>query len=294
MSLRIAHIVVLGSLLICGCRRHDPSPTNLVDAAQQGDIRAVGIFLSKGADANIPGPNGRSAMEAAVIRPDNSGVIELLIQHGANVNKAANGAPPLVLADDSNVRQLVLAGADVNWRGPNGGSVPGAAVQSRRNPSLIRLLLDKGANPNPPNVPLILSASQQDEAVVVGLLIRSGTKLGDDHGGAALNAAVHHCDIELVHILLDAGADAKWCDEHQNGLLAKAIVYPQASEVIEALIAAGADVNQANDAGETPLWLCRKTGANPAIGEVLGAAGAVARDPQEVLKARRKVGAIGN
>jgi len=91
----------------------------LMCAAVEGRSEIIGLLLQRGARVDATDGYGRTAMSWAVTKGDFDGSAKVLIQFGANVNKADEGGfTPLMrsaLADHPRCFALLLeSGADVN------------------------------------------------------------------------------------------------------------------------------------------------------------------------------------
>jgi ankyrin repeat protein len=130
-------------------------------------------------------------------------------------------------ADLERVRALVAEGADVRTRSTVGGYTPLHIAIVKRDPALIELLLQLGADANQP---------------------------ADQHRQPLVLALVHKLAPELLDTLLAAGADLDGADHRKFGVL------HAASEVgnvigIEHMLAKGADIHARTDIGLTPLHI---------------------------------------
>ena len=122
------------------------------------------------------------------------------------VADACDGQPvgsPLIQAARTGsldtIRRLLDSGADVNLPGPTGDDWDATPLQHAilaRQPGAVRLLLDRGADPNRvagPNAPapLLLAAGDTDPTFV-NLLLAHGADPGieDESGGTPLSRAV--------------------------------------------------------------------------------------------------------
>ena len=83
MRLEFAVAVAVVVLLMMASIATGAEPT-LLDAAERGDRAAVSRMLSKGADANAPGPDGTTAIMYAASNGDVE-LLRALIKAGANV-----------------------------------------------------------------------------------------------------------------------------------------------------------------------------------------------------------------
>jgi hypothetical protein len=123
---------------------------DLIDAAENGDIRLVQELLDSGADINFQNIDGNTAlMMASAWGYTEMG--RLLLEKGADYNIRDNdGSTPLMIAayeGDTEMVQLLLdKRADPNIR-DNDGSTPLMIAAYKGDTEMVQLLLDKGADP---------------------------------------------------------------------------------------------------------------------------------------------------
>jgi hemoglobin len=135
----------------------------LHDAAQAWDIERVRLLLSFGAEVNARNFEGGhtplyyAANHVNLSRPaDGKAVAETLIFHGAEVNVHSGpirGTPLHTTARRENVvvgSVLLSAGADIEARDIK-GETPLRRALNCRQPGMIGLLLEHGANPDSPD-----------------------------------------------------------------------------------------------------------------------------------------------
>ena len=113
----------------------------LADAAIHAELKSAQLLIAAGADVNRRIPNQSrfgNALAAAASNPSSASVLELLLQHGADVNmQGGNYGSALAEAAASGnaqgLRRLIRAGANVNQQLQEGnyGSALAAAAASR-------------------------------------------------------------------------------------------------------------------------------------------------------------------
>ncbi len=250
----------------------DLPPTNskalsLVEALRNGDRQT---FMKSVADdpklLNARGPEGSTPFMYAVLYTD-AATLEQLLKKGANPNARNDvNATALMWAatDLEKTRVLVTHGADVNARSDNSRTPLMIAAGRPAGASIVKLLLDHGADPNPTKNPAS-DSSPLVQAVLAG-------------------------DAESMQLLIDHGADVKAastialgisvlmkCSKCTDMLVAK---NPEADAFIVALFQSltatsnvdairlaldhGADVNMADPLGRTPLMYAATSDLLPA------------------------------
>ncbi len=119
--------------------------------------------------------------------------------------------------------------------------------------------------------PIVAAARQQDTARVRTLIAaRADVNATQADGATALHWAVHWSDLELVDLLLRAGARASVANELEVTPLAMACDAGQ-SAIVSRLIDAGAAVNERPARRPPPLHLCVRRGAVEAVTRLLAA-----------------------
>lgn len=229
-------------------RNSDPSGrdffgnTPLVLATRNSDKAMVAMLLSRGANPNGTDQDDRTALSWAAERGDLD-IARLLLQHGATVNKGDhNKKTPLAYAQAARqtemvallqskggtptdvsrqvfeailfgrmdeLRNLVEAGFDVNWKYPNGTGLLHDAVE-RGNREMVDYLIGKGADVNANcyfGTPLH-SAADKGRVDLIRLLVAKGAKVDTVSlsGKSALDYAQEEGHQEAVKALRELGA----------------------------------------------------------------------------------------
>ena len=134
----------------------------------------------------------------------------------------------------------------------------------------MRILVQAGADPNAverDRYDIVTIAAVANDVPTLKLALELGASaknVTSRYDGTALIAAAHLGHVEIVRVLIQAGAPL----DHVNNLgwtaLIESIVLgdggPRHTETLRALIAAGANVNIADRDGRTPLALARRHG----------------------------------
>ena len=143
------------------------------------------IVLDAGADPNLRDPRTGSALELAVATYESLQDTELLLDYGADVDgRDADGYTPLMVATgELEIAQLLVRhGANVNAVTVTGWSVLMAAVV-HGTPSLIRFLLEKGADPELKDedgmtaLAHAVRTNREENAAMLGQLLKAGTSV---------------------------------------------------------------------------------------------------------------------
>jgi ankyrin repeat protein len=193
--------------------------TALMFAALRGDAKMVHALLSANADPNLRDANGESALLLGAAR--GAEVVSALLAAGADPNLAdAEGETPLLVAaagHEESVRLLIEAGADVHHQDQFGVSaltVAEAAGASR----IAELLQAAGASGNPAD--RLHAAVRDNDQETVQRLVAEGADvngLDTDRYETPLLTAVRHRRLDLIVLLLEAGADpAKEANGYDN------------------------------------------------------------------------------
>lgn len=252
---------VVKFLLSRGARPNSKEYLNppIMYAAERGDADTVKILLDNGADPNAPGANARTALMASVAR-GHLEVVRLLLEKGADPNaRDAYGSTALTVRGNYRwmgtpqiIKLLLDRGADPNAQHKDGKSaLQSAAGQGdlemikplldngadvnialkeavfRKQPSAVKLLLDRGAEPSrafESYDPCLEQAQDKSRCVseIVKILLENGSEvnLPDKNGLTGLMVAAGRGYPDIVKRLLDRGADVNAKDTHGWNALA--------------------------------------------------------------------------
>jgi ankyrin repeat protein len=238
--------------------------TALLFAARQGDVESARILLDAGADANTASPDGNSALTIATAS-GREAVALLLVERGADPNAAGAGFTALHAAVPKDMRRAVAAllahGADPNVRlrsapaslfGPARGA--GSEVITEVEATKPRAA---GGGSGRPGAERALGGA------------------GSFAGATPFWLAAKNVNVEIMRMLAEGGADPTLANvDGTTPLMVAAGVTqvqgPRAKrgdvsqfysnwgeadslQAIDYLLGLGADVNAANQAGQTPL-----------------------------------------
>jgi len=141
----------------------------------------------------------------------------------------------------------------VKARAPNGTGSLTIAAAYRGSAETLRLLLEAGADVQPPagvhsrNTPLLFASLSGDLENLKLLLAR-----GAEPSAAALSSAATFGHVDVVQALIAAGASARGTEASGINLL-HWVVIADRPDVIPALIGAGVPLNATDQNGYTPL-----------------------------------------
>lgn len=242
---------------------------SLHQAAAAGNLEQVNKLLAQGADIHAKDENGRTPLHRAAwyARKD---VVEVLLARGANVNEVdGSGQTPLHMAANfggKDVPELLLAhGAQIDAR-DNAGNTPlhAAAGFADVGRDLLELLIAKGADVKATNeagqtplhrVAMITRLDKRIERAAEVLLAHGAEVDAKDksgYGNTPLHFAVQSGNKELVDLLVAKGADIE--AKNSVGATALHLAAPNGrSDIVELLLNRGNDVNSVDSGGRTPL-----------------------------------------
>ncbi|MBX3744119.1 MAG: ankyrin repeat domain-containing protein [Verrucomicrobiae bacterium] len=262
----------------------------LFQAIREGDSAAVRKLLKAGVDLRSRNDTGDTPLMIAALYAD-AAILELLLTAGADVNVTnAAGATPLMRAAtfQDKARRLVEAGADAGARSAMGNTALILAARQHGNAATVKLLLDRGADPNATNAfgaSALLAAVAAEDLEVTRLLLDHGADVnavpamsedGFLWGGArtALGWAAFRGHEPLVRLLLERGARVD--DLAIAGSALTQAGWAGHAGVARFLLDAGAPVDQRDlIANYTPLhWAASSEHASTALVELLLARGA--------------------
>ena len=221
----------------------------------------VAALLAAGADVDARNGDGSSPLHNAATEecPETAA---MLLDAGADIHaRDSNGDSPLLLAarwgfrNPEIVEILVDAGADVNDRNERGETVLGSALRSPadRVVGIVRGLLDLGADATAPGL-LWRAAVQGDHAELVAVLLAGGADVNPPSGSAPLHGAARGGGPGVIEALVAAGAEVDARGGRGMTPLHQAVERKKPDNVT-ALLEAGADVHLRMEDGDTPLHM---------------------------------------
>lgn len=245
---------------VLNCHEHSP----MLMALWRDDTVLVQLLLEAGVAPDVVlNSRGERPLHCVCSAP----MARVLLAAGADVNAVdAEGYTPLMQAraqDAELIRLLVEAGADVNARNAQGSVL---AHLPRRCEEVDRLLYEAGARYCADNMNDVECAVADPNIRWLRMLLEDGADVNrvNEAGQTPLILAAWGARAAAVRVLLGAGAAAciDHCDAEEGVTALHAAVIACRSRVrvcpenIEALLAAGADVNLPDRDGWTPLHSC--------------------------------------
>ena len=222
--------------LLAGCSRETYTP--LMNAAKDGNIKAINRYLDTGSDVNERTTEGKRALAIAASE-GHTDAVRLLIDRGADVDAV----------DSYNTTALIVAATS-------------------GHDEVVDLLLANNANPlasdDSGGSPLVNSA-YFGHAKTVRLLLGKIPKLGKQDGEELLllTSGLGHAGV--VTALLDYGVDVNGRGKKSRTALMAAAFFDQA-EIIRLLLKRGANPAVQDEDGESASSVAEEKGNDEIIG----------------------------
>ncbi|CAG8256821.1 unnamed protein product [Penicillium olsonii] len=188
----------------------------------KGNLDLAELILERGAQVDGPKPSSPPPLVAAC-NSGNVDIVRLLIAKGASLTKVTCLIPtPLeVVCRTGSIkiaRTLIEGGADVNAPSSDQSSCLSVALRNRHM-DIALLLLDHGAHPDMPEDEMAgcrrshntaLQAACRQEIEAQKLILDRGACINAriEFKDTALATACKFCDVDIIELLLQTGADA--------------------------------------------------------------------------------------
>ena len=280
------HVPVVETLIALGADIRVPSnsgATPLLFATRKGSIGAVQALLAAGADVNETRPDGATPLLVAVVN-GHEALVDLLLAKGADPNAEGGSTRLTVQGMRAEPMPLAIRKLGYSERENEGiirGNIFGRPLQAAVHVAnwhisdqfivvnldrlrVLRSLLAYGADVNGRN--------SMEEPRWSGARYRRHMT-----GATAFMLAAKSADVEVLHLLLEYGADPTLNTEDDiTPLMAAAGISwasnqdraseAQVLEAVQLLVEElGADVNDVNDVGETAMHAAAYRGANSVV-----------------------------
>ena len=226
--------------------------TALVLACGSGQEESVKLLLDNGADPNIPNVEGYRSLHAAVLGKCTTKTLREIANKAFVDAQALNGTTALFLAcayrQQDTVTFLLEAAANPNIEGAKGDTSLHAAVFQCCSKNIIRAMIKHGADVNATgknNQTSLMLACHRGNIDVINVLLNAGadTNIVDANDLSCIHQAVGGgCGKETVQALIDHGADVNLTDKDNNTALMIAC-WKRNAEAINMLLNAGANPN---------------------------------------------------
>lgn len=183
------------------------------------DLDRVQRLIDLGVKPDSADKSGWSVLHEAVSGPGRTPIVKLLLDRGADANTKTHSAwSVLHTAVDAGrldyVELLIDRGADITCRSKAGCNPLDIAVHEATSPEIISFLLEKGADPHAQNIEGYTAldwAAQSPRDFTCRLLLEQGVKVDTiplcGYGSTPLNTAASMHHVEVVRLLIEAGAD---------------------------------------------------------------------------------------
>lgn len=224
----------------------------VADAVRDGDSAALRALLTRKADVNAPERDGTTALHWAA-RNAGQEALQLLLRAGANPNAVNRyGMTPLPLAAATRslaaVQALLAAGANPNSAMGSGETALMSAARAG-SVEIVKALLARGADVNAVEksfgqTALMFAAVENHPDVIAALA----------EGGAAVNASSEKITTPELKIPKNLVTEPARGSFPKGGMSALHLAARQGSrDAVRALVKAGANINQQQPEGITPL-----------------------------------------
>jgi ankyrin repeat protein len=250
------YVFLVAFIIFIGWQVSTNPISRIEDGVLENNINLVRKCLEKGVEVDLQSSHRVTLLYLAVTR-NHKEIAELLISHGADVNKGLNeeyGYNPLLAAAIDNHSELVKMLVD------NGAKIGIHMAALQGNIDAVTTFLERqtfpiNSNRNGGKRPISLAA-RGGYLKIVELLLDNGAILDFLHPSETpLYQAVDFNHLEVVDLLIDRGADPNHdCALH----VATRCNY---LEMVKRLIARGVDINyQDNNFKSTPLHISASRG----------------------------------
>lgn len=244
---RKCHLQVMKFLLEKGADPNAGSP--LSTAGMKGDMEAVKLLLDAGVDPNAEEGLG---LKLAVTKGE-ARAVHVFVEKGANERTLSEAlAPAAYNGRLEAVRLLLDKGADPNFK--DGQPLKSASFNGHLG--VVKLLMERGADVKADSGKALANAVRGGHAGVAKLLLEAGAEIVPNQRGffqAALIPSAKEGHTDMVKLLLDKGVDvnARFGAFQRTALMNAAEKGHE--ETVKILLQGGAEVNVKDKYGRTAL-----------------------------------------
>ena len=239
------------------------SETALILASRSAQVQTVNILLENGADPNISDGRDWTSLHTAVNGRCTNETLREIIAHKAHLDaQNINGETALVLAcfyqQQDSIKMLLEAGSNPNIASTTGCTSLHLAVFSACSKTIIRAIIDRGADVNAANedkVTALMIAAHKDNIDAINMLLKAGAdpNIADANGCTCLSYAFdRHCSEEAHKKVSSHGAYAN-ADSEDKIIELMVASKKRRLDAINVLLNGGADLNNTNVKGKTCL-----------------------------------------
>jgi ankyrin repeat protein len=255
---------------------------SLVTASRAGDAAGVAASLAAGASLTAEDPKGYNALALAVLN-DHPTIVASLLDAGSPIESTCVGQTPLYMAccktkcNPSLVSLLIRKGANINHM-DHTKMTPLTWCAHHGHAAAAQLLLDAGADLNATDqyhMTALYWAIYQGNLQLASMLVSAGADIEEPNGSGLtpLIGAVAHRHLHLLPLLLSVGAKIEAREDDGTTALMRA-GSARGIGFLTPLLHAGAQVNSINSKGDSALGLAITYGLYPDTICILLAAGA--------------------
>ena len=233
--------------------------TALMIACVRGNMHVINVLLNAGANPRISDADDHTWLHEAVRGGYSQVVLETMINHGADVNATIkNNRTALMIATVHGNRKaiyvLLSAGADPNSADADGDTCLHYAVRNGCCAEVLQAIISLGVDVNATNkrnVPALMLACEKGKKDAIDVLLNAGANpnFADADGDTCLHyIARNDCCTEVVQAVISHGADVNVMNE--NNVTALMIACGRGNmHVINVLLNAGANprISDADD-----------------------------------------------
>jgi len=224
-------------------------------ACEQGQMEIAKLLLENGADVDKTDKAGQTPL-LVVSSPENERgmeMLKLLLENGADVDKEnRDGYTPLQRSAKKGlvevVKLLLEKGADID-KADEDGYTPLHKAAGSDQMEMVEFLLEKGADPSKKDNE---GNTPRQHAAIRGHsdIVRVLTKEKKEQ---AIHSAALNDDLEAMKLLLEKGADVNQVNEYGLTPLIFATAPDVSEEMVKLLLEKGADPNKGDYKGRTSL-----------------------------------------